>query len=208
MSKLLISLTVAPIAAVAFASFTPAISQETDVCDPLGRLISGLEVDEGSELLCSGETLPTANEDTTVTAICFTSNTVEEMALEAGESVAVAELCRQTHSVVECGDGICFSPRGEVAPITISVEGAPHMTVLDWTDIPGSHRYVIQVFDGPDAIFTAQPEASRIVANLALGGDETVSVTALSSERLIVGYGSFSTADENEGRPVSWMVEE
>ena len=177
------------------------------MCDPLGRLISGLEVEEGSELLCSGDLLPTPAEETTVTAICFTSNTVEEMTLEAGESVSVSALCRPTHSVVECGDGICFAPRGEVAPITISVNGTPHVTLLDWNDIPGSHQYFIQVFDGSEAIFTAQPETSQVEANLALDGDETVSVTALSPTRFIIGYGSLSTADENEGRPVSWMFE-
>ncbi|MEM9218525.1 MAG: hypothetical protein AAGD25_29815 [Cyanobacteria bacterium P01_F01_bin.150] len=199
MSKLPILLTVAPIAVVVCSSFTSAMGQESKLCDPLGRLVSGLEVEADAELLCAGASLPPADEDTTVTAVCFSSNSVEELELEAGESVAVSELCRPTHLVIDCGDGICFVPRGEVAPITITLNGSPRVTLLDWSDIPGSHRYLIEVFDGSETIFTAQPKDSQVEIALALDGDEIVSVSAISPEHFILGYGSVSTADEDEG---------
>lgn len=208
MNKLFSALVVSSMAVVVLSNATSAIAQETEACDPYGRLISGLELEGDSELLCAGATLPVPEDDTTITAVCFTSNTIEEVELEAGESMAVSELCPPVHSVVDCGDGgICFSPRGEVAPIAISINGTPRVTVLDWNDIPGSNQYVIEVFDGAETVFVAQPAVSQVETRLALDGDETVSVTALSPTRLIIGYGSLSTADEDKGRPVSWVVE-
>ena len=191
----------------AFAA-EPDAESGNDLCDPVGRLISGLEVEEGAELLCAGATLPASDTDTTIVAVCFTPNSVAEVMVDAGETLTVAEVCRPNHAVVPCGDGVCFAPRGEVSLIEISLEVDSSITLLDWNDIPGSERYLIEVFDGPAAIFTAQEAVSQIETMLKLDGDETVSVTAISPTQFIIGYGSRSAGEDHEGTPVSWMIKQ
>ena len=165
-------------------------------------------MDEDSELLCAGDSLPTPSENTTVRVVCFESNTVEETDLEADASVLVNNLCPPSHNVVQCGDAICFAPRGAVVPIHISTNVGPSITLFDWDDIPESDKYLIQVFDDSGSIFSAQSDDSFVQATLVLSGDEIISVTAVSHNRFIIGYGSTSTINENEVRPVSWMIEQ
>ena len=190
MSKLLIPLAIAPTIVMMCLSVEPVISQELQFCDPVGRFVSGLEVDEDSELLCADATLPTPSEETTLRVVCFRSNTVEETDLAAGEPVFVNELCPASHNVVECGNSICFAPRGTVVPITISTSVGPHNTLFDWDDIPESDKYVVEVFEDSVPIFSAQSDESYIEAALVLSGDEIISVTAVSQNRFIIGYGS------------------
>ena len=197
---------------VSTVSLVEAVESESteEVCEPVGRLVSGLNVEEGAELLCAGTTLPVSDMDTTVRAICFTSNSVEEVEIKQGEALTVAEVCRPSHAVVPCGDGVCFAPRGDIFSIEISLEESSEdasVTLLDWNDVPGSERYLIQVFDGPEKIFVAQESVSEIETMLELIHGETVSVTAISPTQFIIGYGRFLMGEENEGRPVDWMIE-
>ena len=199
MSKRLIPFILSSVTFVAITGLTPVMAQEVDLCDPIGRLVSGLDVEAGAELLCAGDVLPTATEDTTVTAVCFSSNEVEAMEVKAREAIAALDLCGSSPSVVQCGDGVCFAPRGEIAAIDISINDMPSLTLLDWNDIPGSERYVIQVFEGQEQIFSAQQDVSHVETYLQLDSSKTVAVTAISPSRFIMGYGSVSLREENEG---------